>query len=413
MTELDLPLRSVELERSAHELLQQATKLSDEVAAAEQRFQAFADHTAGLALEQGLVRAKKITNEYRQHADLITLIAHILLATAEAQAELEDYARRIRSLARALGIIIGPQRHLIAVADYALAHIPLVRTALNYIDAASNYLDTQCSIEIESLHPSCSHPLDPRGLYFAESQDLSIDDIHVQARAKLESYDFPGIAEFLDSNPHARLIEIDHDGIVVAFGDIEKAQHIETKIAGTGSSDPHSWVGRLETAAQLQRDSKGSAAIISYLNYQAPPTLSAAISKRWARRDAPAINEFLKSLRSRAPHAFLYGEGHSYGALPLAMSAQPGDDNPLDALVVLGAPGLGTASREDIHLDGPIINVEGETDIIRLVNSPTGGIHGPDPQEIADKTLTCAVSHSGYDTDEKCRADINAALGLN
>lgn len=129
----------------------------------------------------------------------------------------------------------------------------------------------------------------------------------------------------------------------VALGDPATATHLVVVLPGTGSG-LHAPTESLTQARALHRrleDAGGDdtrVAVVLDL-YDAPTDLGRAADPRPGRAAGAATARFLARLPGTPARTTLVG--HSYGAFAAAQVR----DHPIDALVLLGAPGTGTATR--------------------------------------------------------------------
>lgn len=145
---------------------------------------------------------------------------------------------------------------------------------------------------------------------------------------------------------------------VVAVGDVDHASHIGVLVGGTGttvagalSSMDNRAEELLTTIHAASPHLEKSAAVITWLDYDAPPELNNALSPRRSvagGKDLAAFSESLHatSKATRAPQTTLYG--HSYGSLVVNEAAATAT-NFIESIIVGGAPGVGNKTVDTVH----------------------------------------------------------------
>lgn len=136
----------------------------------------------------------------------------------------------------------------------------------------------------------------------------------------------------------------------VAIGDVDRARHVGVLVGGTGTTvtgglektdtDAESL---LRVSHRLVSASTGPTTIISWLDYDAPPALTNAISSRRAVTAGRELATFTDGLWNRStpkPRPRISIFGHSYGAL-VANEAGFRAPQAIENIVVGGAPGVG------------------------------------------------------------------------
>lgn len=132
----------------------------------------------------------------------------------------------------------------------------------------------------------------------------------------------------------------------VALGNPGVATHLAVLLPGTGSG-PHAPGESLTQARALYRHLEATAgagvrvAVVLDL-YDAPTDLGRAADPRPGRAAGAATAAFLAGLPGAPARTTIVG--HSYGAFAAAQVR----DQPVDALVLLGAPGVGVATRAEL-----------------------------------------------------------------
>ncbi|MFE1230747.1 alpha/beta hydrolase [Streptomyces sp. NPDC059442] len=137
-----------------------------------------------------------------------------------------------------------------------------------------------------------------------------------------------------------RLLSFDgRDGgrSVEVFGDLAGATRIAVLVPGSDTRlDSHRF---RSGAAALQRERGRGTAVLAWLGYRTPATLSAAAATPGrAEEAAPLLAAFVRELAAAAPRARLTLLCHSYGSVVCAKAA---DGLPVAGLVLYGSPGTG------------------------------------------------------------------------
>lgn len=144
----------------------------------------------------------------------------------------------------------------------------------------------------------------------------------------------------------------------VAVGDVDSARHVGVLVGGTGMTV----VGGLEktdtdaqallrVGRQLARNSSESLAIVSWLDYHAPPTLTNAVAPNRSLvggRDLARFAEGISSSTTSTSGTQVSIFGHSYGAL-VANEAGSRAPKAISSLIVGGAPGVGNQQAEGVE----------------------------------------------------------------
>ncbi|MFF8510713.1 alpha/beta hydrolase [Streptomyces sp. NPDC015492] len=144
-----------------------------------------------------------------------------------------------------------------------------------------------------------------------------------------------------------RLLSFDgRDGgrSVEVFGDLVGATRIAVLVPGSDTRlDSHRF---RSGAAALQRELGHAGAVLAWLGYHTPATLSAAATTPGrAEEAAPLLASFVRELADAAPGARLTVLCHSYGSVVCAEAA---DRLPVAGLVFYGSPGTGTDRAADL-----------------------------------------------------------------
>ncbi|MFF2409335.1 alpha/beta hydrolase [Streptomyces sp. NPDC058092] len=167
--------------------------------------------------------------------------------------------------------------------------------------------------------------------------------------------------------PPMYLLGISDEGLgraIVSFGDPDSSRNVSAYVPGLGTSLDESFarndIERARSTAIGARGMDPSSASIVWLGYD-PPQLPAeniqenlaVMSDRDARIGAPAYNQFMDGLSvtngNSDPH--MTAIGHSYGSLTVGVAAQSAGGIPgVDDIVLLGSPGTGAETAEDLNV---------------------------------------------------------------
>lgn len=169
------------------------------------------------------------------------------------------------------------------------------------------------------------------------------DRLRAEAAGARRLLDEPGVTvlSFEPDRPAAR----------VALGDLDTATGIALLLPGTGTGlhavdEPLADATALHdvTALHDAADGPGTAVVLDL--HPAPADLGRAADPRTGRAAGAATAAFLASLRTGSRRVTLVG--HSYGAFTAAHAARATPAGTVDALVLLGAPGVGVVSVADL-----------------------------------------------------------------
>lgn len=130
------------------------------------------------------------------------------------------------------------------------------------------------------------------------------------------------------------------------FGDLARAERIAVVVPGADISVDADW--RLRHAARaLHRELSPRSAVIAWLGYRTPSTVSLAVANERRGRDAaPALNAFVEELTRARPTARISLVCHSYGSVVCAHAAsRPG----VRDIVLAGSPGTGYRDLAGLH----------------------------------------------------------------
>jgi len=137
-------------------------------------------------------------------------------------------------------------------------------------------------------------------------------------------------------------------------------------------------------------------AVMAWLGYDPPDTVPGALDQGPAAEGAEALDAEVAALR-RAGATRVVVVGHSYGALVAGRAAALGAGP--DALVQVGAPGLGVGDTDALHLapDACLAAATADGDPVEWVGAT--GLLGPDPVDVAHRMPTSGHGHSSYFDD--------------
>ncbi|MFI1222299.1 MULTISPECIES: alpha/beta hydrolase [unclassified Streptomyces] len=147
-------------------------------------------------------------------------------------------------------------------------------------------------------------------------------------------------------------------------GELATARRIAVLVPGAGVGlDAY---GRLRRGAvALQRESGAGAAVVVWLGYRSPATVSpAALTTARAEGAAPGLRVLVDGLSAVRPAARISLLCHSYGSVICARSA-PGTS--ADALVLYGSPGVGARDAGSLRTEARVWAGRGGGDWIARV----------------------------------------------
>ncbi|CAL9486128.1 hypothetical protein SUDANB106_03169 [Streptomyces sp. enrichment culture] len=130
------------------------------------------------------------------------------------------------------------------------------------------------------------------------------------------------------------------------FGDLAQAGRIAVLVPGSDTGVER--YGRLRAGARaLLRELGGGSAVVAWLGYQTPGTLSPAVlTPGRAEEAAPELRGFTEELADARPGARISLLCHSYGSVVCGLAA-PGLQ--AGALVLYGSPGAGAGSAAGLR----------------------------------------------------------------
>jgi hypothetical protein len=148
--------------------------------------------------------------------------------------------------------------------------------------------------------------------------------------------------------------------VVEVFGDLERAERVSILVPGSdvsidtfdGETSSNAFGESARTLhARSNEMSRKRVAVIAWLGYETPDTLSLAIlTSGRAEQGAAELSAFVGALRrvSRAPIALMC---HSYGAVVCGLAAAEGGGNAgleVADIAVFGSPGMGVETADDL-----------------------------------------------------------------
>lgn len=216
----------------------------------------------------------------------------------------------------------------------------------------------------------------------ADSWDADTAGVLIRLDEKLAGLD--AVERVLASDPTRHLLLLDVSGAhqlkaAVAAGDVDAAGHVAVFTPGfttTVAGSLEDYVRSMDTLAseafaksRLYGDGTTVAAV-AWLGYEAPqwsdlPDLGGRFvtSDDVAREGGRSLAQFLRGVDAARPDdpPRLTALGHSYGSTTTAFAMR--EQTGLDAAVVFGSPGLGTASVEDLDVPaGSLYRIEAARD---------------------------------------------------
>ncbi|WP_329612071.1 alpha/beta hydrolase family protein [Streptomyces brevispora] len=167
------------------------------------------------------------------------------------------------------------------------------------------------------------------------------------------------------------------------FGDLAQAERIAVIVPGADTDLDRYWRLRNDSAA-LRRELGGRSAVVAWLGYETPVTVSPAVlTTGRAEAAAPRLREFTGELHTARPAARISLLCHSYGSVVCARAA-PGLRG-VAAIVLCASPGTGAGNVRALHTRATVWAGRGADDWIAGI--PHTRLHlpfvsigfGPDP----------------------------------
>jgi hypothetical protein len=191
---------------------------------------------------------------------------------------------------------------------------------------------------------------------------------------------------------------------VEVTGDLLKADHIAVLIPGSDTSID-TYDRFREAALALHTRTGPTSAVITWLGYETPDTISSTVlTDTRADEAAPRLSTFMSELRG------LVGDTadvsllcHSYGSVVCGRAAADLDD--VNDLVLIGSPGAGADSAAALHTSARVWAARGAEDWIEMVPHTRVDVFGTtvgfgtDPTSPAFGARVFAAgdaTHSGY-----------------
>ncbi|MYS79731.1 alpha/beta hydrolase [Embleya scabrispora] len=169
---------------------------------------------------------------------------------------------------------------------------------------------------------------------------------------------------------------------IIAIGNPDKATHTAVYVPGTGAGLARidadvSRMRSLWLATQQVKD-PGEVSAITWVGYDAPDTLTHAMSTSYADRAAPAFVRFLRGVgvaQGIDSNSHVTVIGHSYGSVVLGQAAHLSGGLVAKDIIVAGSPGMHVTRAADLHVNPHHVWVAAaENDIVTGVGS---GAHAP------------------------------------
>ena len=157
-------------------------------------------------------------------------------------------------------------------------------------------------------------------------------------------------------------------------------------------------------------DPSDSVAVVSWLGYDPPDDVLAAIDRGAAQEGGVALAAHVRHLRLAGADRIVV-VGHSYGGLVAARAAARG--MAADEVVLLGAPGLGAGLSSVSELRLPsgadLWSAAARHDLVAWIGR-LGVVHGPDPVPLARHLPTSVSGHSSYLEDPELLAALTTLV---
>lgn len=134
--------------------------------------------------------------------------------------------------------------------------------------------------------------------------------------------------------------------IAESIGDLQSARHLAVLVPGVGT-DLESYERTLYADARRlsERLTGTDTVVVTWLGYDPPDTVVAALAQEPAAEGARALGDFVADL----PPAHTTVIGHSYGSLVAGIAARDGLITP-DELVFIGSPGVGATNVQGLNV---------------------------------------------------------------
>lgn len=229
----------------------------------------------------------------------------------------------------------------------------------------------------------------------------------------------------IDRDGDLQVLVLDRAGdrIAVAVGDVDRADHVATVVPGTFArlGNFESYLARADDVRFVTQQAAGrtSVATVAWLDYDAPPSLVAAMSPRRAIDGAEGLARFTDGLVATNPDARRALLGHSYGATIVGEAASRYHLD-VDTVVGIGAPGMRVTSVDQFRLpdDARVYAVTDRVgapwnrDPIRLAEgSPLTAALGAHPGRIGADTFDVSDADA-HDLERYVHRDTRAGRNL-
>lgn len=312
------------------------------------------------------LRAERLLAAAEANDELLATASRILLLTARANRDLEQWLQRMYDL------------NLVTPAAILLAR------------QLGQQLDRACAGAINQLGRLCT-PLEPPGARSADSPSGSGTGWGAAEWDRTELGGGGVETQELGGSTLAPAAFVLHPANT--FGDTDAPKHIITVVPGVGSSTPDGEHAALSRAATLHQET--GATVVAWQGYTAPANITAGLASGPARAGAKALVEYQSQLRSAYPDARLTVVGYSYGSVVAGHAAASNVE--ADTIVFAGSPGVPRQALEHNN----VLSVLGGRDPIGLTGTALGALHGVDPHALNSGARTHWLSgdHGDYFTD--------------
>lgn len=167
------------------------------------------------------------------------------------------------------------------------------------------------------------------------------------------------VQRVLSRHPDARLLTLDSatgtGRAVVAFGDLDRADHVAVLVPGLSGWVPHYLEGLSGDAQRVRVQAagygNGSVATVAWIGYQAPNVHNVAL-RGAAERGVPGLRRTLDALEVRAAargrEQTVTLLGHSYGSMLSGLATR--EPTGIDDLVLLGSPGAAAHRTSELSV---------------------------------------------------------------
>ena len=220
--------------------------------------------------------------------------------------------------------------------------------------------------------------------------------------------------------PDRRLLDFDGRGdgrVVEVLGDLRTAERVAVLVPGSdttldtldrapGTGNPAKALGGAARSLRvelLRAGPAGDVAVIAWLGYDAPSTVSAdVLGTGLADRGARALRSFLAALHRAWPAARTALLCHSYGAVVCGRAARRADRYGVTDIAFYGAPGTGRDRAAGLGTRARVWAGRGGGDwIVRVPHTGadvwgTGWGLGPDPVDAAFGARRFAAGDGGH-----------------